>query len=136
MFFPSADIQLLLERRIDFTAVSAVEFLCILCHITVQFVHVDVCKDRADDGALWSAGISIVIIPILHISGFQELPEQTDEMFVCNPLSQNSNQHMMVYVVKTALYISLNLQLDTLGKAYCDVGSGFSSFSAYCGWLS
>ena len=34
--------------------------------------------------------------------------EQTDEMFVCNPLSQNSNQHMMVYVVKTALYISLN----------------------------
>ena len=26
----------------------------------------------------------------------------------CNPLSQNSNQHMMVYVVKTALYISLN----------------------------
>ena len=29
-----------------------------------------------------------------------------------------------------------NLQLDTLGKAYGDVGSGFSSFSAYCGWLS
>ena len=29
-----------------------------------------------------------------------------------------------------------NLQLDTLGKAYCDVGNGFSSFSAYCGWLS
>ena len=108
MFFPPADIQLLLERRIDFTAVSAVEFLCILCHITVQFVHVDVCQDRADDGALRGTGISIVIIPILHISSFQELPEQTDEMFICNPLSQNSNQHMMVYVVKTALYIPLN----------------------------
>ena len=52
LFFPSADIQLLLERRIDFTAVSAVEFLCILCHIAIQFVHVDICEDRTDDRAL------------------------------------------------------------------------------------
>ena len=29
-------------------------------------------------------------------------------MFVCNPLPQNVNQHMMVYIVKTALYIPLN----------------------------
>ena len=29
-------------------------------------------------------------------------------MFVCNPLSQNSNQHMMVYIVKTTLYVPLN----------------------------
>ena len=29
-------------------------------------------------------------------------------MFVRNPLPQNVNQHMMVYIVKTALYIPLN----------------------------
>ena len=49
-----------------------------------------------------------MVIPVLHISGFQKFPKQTDEMFVCNPLPQNVNQHMMVYIVKTALYIPLN----------------------------
>ena len=49
-----------------------------------------------------------MVVPVLHISSFQEFPEQTDEMFVCNPLPQNSNQYMMVYIVKTALYIPLN----------------------------
>ena len=29
-------------------------------------------------------------------------------MFVCNPFTQNSSQHMMVYIVKAALYIPLN----------------------------
>ena len=58
-----------------------------------------------------SAGVSIVIVPVLHISGFQKLPKQTDEMLVSNPLSQNSNQHMMVYIVKTAFYISFNKPL-------------------------
>ena len=29
-------------------------------------------------------------------------------MLVCNSLPQNSNQHMMVYIVKTALYVPLN----------------------------
>ena len=29
-------------------------------------------------------------------------------MFICNPLSQDGCQYMMVYVVKTALYIALN----------------------------
>ena len=32
-------------------------------------------------------------------------------MLVRNPLSQNSNQHMMVYIVKTALYVALNKPL-------------------------
>jgi len=29
-------------------------------------------------------------------------------VFICNPLSQNGNQHLMVYIVKTALYVSFN----------------------------
>src|SRR5699024_7404785 len=104
-------IQFFLERRIDFSAVSAIKVLCVFRHIFVQFIHIDVCKDWADNRALRSAGVSIVIVPVLHISGFQKLPKQTDEMLVSNPLSQNSNQHMMVYIVKTAFYISFNKPL-------------------------
>ena len=52
-----------------------------------------------------------MVVPVLHISGFQKLPEQTNEMLVRNPLAQNGNQHMMVYIVKTALYVALNKPL-------------------------
>ena len=32
-------------------------------------------------------------------------------MLVRNPLAQNGNQHMVVYIVKTALYVALNKPL-------------------------
>ena len=108
MLFSTADIQFLLEGRIDFTALSAVEFLCVFRHKLIQLVQINVCKDGADDRALRSTGVSIVVVPVLHISGFQKLPEQTNKMLVRNPLAQNGNQHMVVYIVKTALYVALN----------------------------
>ena len=55
-----------------------------------------------------SAGISIVIIPTSP-SSFQELPEQTDEMPICNPLSQNSTStHDGLRCQTASLYLSTN----------------------------
>ena len=89
-------------------AFPCVEAFGIFIHESVQFIQVDVCKDWTDNGTLWSAGIGVVVNPVLHISGFQEFPNQADEVLVFDSSAENINKNVVVNIVKTAFDVTLN----------------------------
>ena len=110
--FSAPDIQRLFVGRGNFPFCTAVKGFGILCHKYVQFIEVDIRQNWANQRPLRGAGIGVVILPIFHISRFQEFPDQADEMLIRNAPAQYLHQHMMVNVVKTSFDITLNKPFD------------------------
>ena len=107
--------------------VASVELLFVIRHECVQFVHVDIGQDRADDGALRRAGVGGVPRPVFHVPCPKEFPDQRDEVFILYPPSQNFCQDVLVYVVEAALDVSFNEPFDScvgsLNLAQCCVSA-------------
>ena len=72
--FSAPDIQRLFVGRVNFPFCTAVKGFGILCHKYVQFIEVDIRQNWANQRPLRGAGIGVVILPIFHISRFQEFP--------------------------------------------------------------
>ncbi|EDS10582.1 hypothetical protein ANACOL_03184 [Anaerotruncus colihominis DSM 17241] len=44
-----------------------------------------------------------MVLPLFHISGPEEFPDKSEEIFVLNPFPQEVHHNMMVEAVKTCL---------------------------------
>lgn len=69
----------------------------------VQLVHINIGQDWTDAGPLRRAAIAVVVLPLLHITGFQHFLHELDKLLVLNSLFQDINKYMVVEVVKAAL---------------------------------
>ena len=80
-----------------------IEAVFVLRHKVIQLVQIDDSKNRAYAASLGCAGISSVVLPLFHISGPEEFPDKSEEIFVLNPFPQEVHHNMMVEAVKTCL---------------------------------
>ena len=69
-----------------------IEFVGIFIHVLIELVKVYICQNRAYDTTL----------------RIEEFPYQTKKSVICYSAFHYFYQHIMVYVVKEAFYISLD----------------------------
>ena len=53
----------------------------------VQFVQIQISKNRADNGALWGATVGLIPSPIFQISCLEEVADEAEKLFVFNGFS-------------------------------------------------
>ena len=61
-----------------------IELLGGLFHELVQLIQVDICEYGRNDAALRTAGVGSMVLPVLHITGFQEFPNELNQPSVFN----------------------------------------------------
>ena len=55
-----------------------------LSHELVQLIQVDICEYGRNDAALRTAGVGSMVLPVLHITGFQEFPDELNQPSIFN----------------------------------------------------
>ena len=95
-------------RWIDLRIAWLIESLAHFSHLFIQFVQIDIGKNRGNDTALRSTAVGIVKSPILHIAGLQEPPNQLYELGILDFRIDNIYQRLMVDIVKAAFDISFH----------------------------
>lgn len=101
--------------------VSVVKFLLQLRDIPVQFVQVDIRKNRGNDSTLRTSAIGFMEIPVFHIARFQKHTNQVQKASILDFSVQHTNQRGMVDVIETSLDVALNEPLCS-GKLMLDHG--------------
>ena len=89
-------------------ACRLVEPCFVFPHISVELIEVDICKNWAHSRPLRRTGIGHVVLPLLHISGFQDFPHEADERLIVNSFTQDVDQYMVVKAVKARFNVSLD----------------------------
>ena len=54
-----------------------------------------------------------MIYPLLHIARFQHLPHEGDKVLVLDPLSEDSDQHMVIKAVEAGMNVSFDELCDS-----------------------
>ena len=86
-----------------------IKFCCILCHVLVQFIKIDIGKYRTDDATLRCPVICVKIFPIFDVPCIQEFTDKPNETDIVDAFFEDSYHHIVIDVVKESLYIALNV---------------------------
>ena len=105
----------------------AIKFSFHLPKLHVQFVQIDIGKDRRANSTLRRTAVGFVVLPILDISSFQELSNEIQKFTVLNLLRQQINQYLVVDVVEATRNVAFDKPNDTrkvfLDLAQCRVAA-------------
>ena len=61
----------------------------VFLHKSVQLGEIDICQNGTHAAALGRTGIGFVVLPLLHVSRFQKLPHERQELFVLDAPPQD-----------------------------------------------
>ena len=107
--------------------------LFIAAYEAVQFVQVDICQNWADPAPLRCAGIGFVVLPLLHIPGPKEFPDEGEKIFVTDARTKNVHHNVVVKAIKAGFDVAFHepycaLEGD-INMLECSVTAPFGSES-------
>ena len=64
--------------------------------VRIELIQVQIGQQWPNDRSLGNSAVRGIPTPIFQVSGFEKLPDQTNEPFIMNLLPKNGEQHGMI----------------------------------------